>query len=617
MHDIDTSYICTLNFMQQHPKSKIVSEANLLLKQAGLRETIKFLKNALSKQGNCYESWLLLSKCLYHNGQYKEAAQVVFHAEQYDPLQDDFRLVQGAMQKNAINEAAQTAQQMLAKIPAHPRGIFTLAHIAMQQQDPFTSIKVLQHGIEQSPANLTLLQQLVASQELAGDYSGAIKTARTISHIDDSFNALWSLINLLLKLGQHNELLDLCKLALDKVGNDKVKLSQVQLVQAQTYRIIGQRNSSIEGFRASLSANPNNAEAWWALADMKNFMFTEQDKANMKLLSQSQQAPQISRCVASFALAKASESELDWAKTMKLYEAANKLHHNRKFDPKQLEQEFSARVSGFNKAALNVQAKASNKAPRPIFIVGLPRSGSTLVEQILASHSQVEGTIEQPTLQSIERQAQAFCYRNFKKSLLGAIGALSADDLYNFGQSYLSNGKLFRHENLPFFTDKQPFNFRHIGLIHKILPNALIIDVRRHPLDCGFSLYKQYFPSGVDFSNDLNHIGIFYNAYTKLMDHWDAVLPGKVYHLQYEALVKDPETQIRMLLAHIGLNFEIECVDFQKNKRKVHTASSEQVRQAINTNAVGAWQKVDNDLTPLKDSLGAQTLMHYQQYIHT
>ncbi|MFT5900717.1 MAG: tetratricopeptide (TPR) repeat protein [Glaciecola sp.] len=601
--------------MQKTPTSELIAEAKKLLSIGDLAAAIAFLKDSLTKQPYFYEGWLLLSKYLFDAGYIKESIQVGKSAEQFDPLQDDFRVIQLKMQKNVFSEAEQIAIQMLKKQPGHPRAIFTLAHIASSRNHADSSVKILQEGLNYSPTNLILRQMLIASQESAGNYEAAIDSTRTLTIIDNSFEALWSFIGLLLKLGQHIEILSICERAKAKSNNDNLKMSQIDLVRGQTLRIMGKRDGSISAFRASLASNPKNASVWWALADMKNFEFSDDDINAIKALLETPRISQTTKCITMFALAKASESYNSWESTMHLYHEANRLHDIKRFDPVHVGKEFQARMQAFSKKVLAIQSDQFNDAVTPIFIVGLPRSGSTLLEQILASHSQIEGTIEQPTMPCTERKAEAMCSSKFNTDLFSSLGSLSPVDLNELGQSYLVDGQLFRKQKTAFFTDKLPFNFRHIGLIHKILPNAIIIDVRRNPLDCGFSLYKQYFPSGVDFSYNLSHIGAFYNDYVQLMDYWEQALPGKILRVQYEELIHSPVQQIGKLLEHVGVQFESDCLNFHSTSRIVHTASSEQVRQPINIKGIGSWRKFEHSLGLLKESLGKNTLEKNSKYI--
>ncbi len=257
----------------------------------------------------------------------------------------------------------------------------------------------------------------------------------------------------------------------------------------------------------------------------------------------------------------------------------------------------------FDAAFFTARAGSGDPDRAPIFIVGLPRSGSTLIEQILASHSQVEGTMELPNIIGIANEFDDTTPE--RDGYPEAVRAASEARLTALGTRYLAQVAPLRrgHER---FTDKLPNNFAHVGLIHAILPNATIIDARRHPMDACFSTFKQHFAEGQTFSYDLEHLGRYYRSYLALMGHWDAVLPGRVLHVQYEALVRDPQRQIRRLLEHCGLAFEAACLDFHKTRRSVRTASAEQVRQPLYTSGVGYWRHFAAELEPLKRALGEE-----------
>jgi hypothetical protein len=250
------------------------------------------------------------------------------------------------------------------------------------------------------------------------------------------------------------------------------------------------------------------------------------------------------------------------------------------------------------------QAGAGCAAPDPIFIVGLPRSGSTLVEQILSSHSQVEGTMELPELVAITRDLRQLTDAPQSTTYHEALATLDADRLRALGEQYIAHTRIQRHTDAPYFIDKLPNNFAHVGLIHLILPNARIVDARRHPLACCFSGFKQHFARGQHFSYGLEDIGRYYRDYVELMAHWDAVLPGRVHRVLYERMVEDTEGQVRALLDYCGLPFEDGCLRFFENRRAVRTASSEQVRRPIYREAVEHWRHFEPWLGPLKDALG-------------
>ncbi|MDC8831996.1 tetratricopeptide repeat-containing sulfotransferase family protein [Alteromonas gilva] len=593
--------------MSQQPTQSVLTQANLLISAGDLTDAIKLLYQAVQQYPHFYQGWLLFSKCLFEVGHKKESVQIAQHADSVDPLKQDFQRIQQCMQHNQLDDAASIARQMLHQQAHHPKAIFTLASIALTKNTPLQSIDLLEQAVAHLPANVTLRKLLTDSYVKAGYFARAIANAKVLAELDECFDTLSALIDLLFKYGQYGELLEYCQRAGAHTGNDKQKQSLLDLRRGQTLRIMGRRNESIDCLQSSLQANPRNAEAWWALADFKNYDFSAEDRLKLESLLQAGGADQ-KNPVAAFAYAKLSEAESSAAQTMALYKEANRLVNCAHYQPAVMQNEFAARMKSYSQDVLAVQANQIDQTCIPIFIVGLPRSGSTLIEQMLASHSKIEGTIEQPTLPSIERRAHQHAREQYNAGLSDAIGKFSAAELSAFGQAYLDDGALFRSANCRYFTDKQPFNFRLIGLIHKILPHAVIIDVRRNPMDCGLSLYKQYFHSGVDFSYNLSHIGAAYNAYVNLMEYWSNALPGKVLTVQYEALVRSPQQQIEHILHHIGLSYEQNCLDFHNTERAIHTASSEQVREPINARGIGAWESVAAELSELEGSLSPAVL---------
>lgn len=576
---------------------------------------IQRLKDALASHPRFYAGWIRLGSLLYAEKAYPEAINAVLAAEQCDPLEAEFHAVQQSIQKRDFAQAEAIARHMLEQEPGHPRAVFTLAHLAQTKGDDDGRISILEAGLEHSPANNFLRRFLVAAQEESGAYGAALETARHIADVDPSFESLWALASILFRFGQNMEALETCDRAQCFCISDPARQSEVDLVRGQIYRIVGQREKCVASLRAAIAGNALNAAAWWGLADMKTYRFSPADRTALHALVNQPAASPNQKSLAAFALAKAFEGAGDWDNAMQLYRAANDLWSGARFDPAQFAKAVDRLTGQFGPAALSAQANAQPESVQPIFIVGLPRSGSTLLEQILASHSQIEGTYELPVLPSIKRKAHRLCIDRSGGDYLANVGRLSPEALSALGQRYLSEGAIFRSGKFRFFTDKMPFNFEHVGLIHKILPNAVIIDVRRNPLDCAFSLYKQYFTQGSSFSYSLSGLGHYYNGYLKLMDHWDRVLPGKVLRVQYEELVAAPEAQIRTLLDHVGLPFEEACLDFHRTDRPIRTASSEQVRMPMYTDSIGAWRHVSPHLDALKTALGPQTLARFERYL--
>ncbi|MDJ0920437.1 MAG: sulfotransferase [Henriciella sp.] len=597
------------------PYKALADQADALIASGDPVRAIVCLKEALKLKPTYFRGWIQLSRLLYEQKHYAEAVKVVRAAEQFDPLRAEFQSVQRCLQARDFHRARLLAQDMQVKQHGHPRAVFTLAHIAQLQGDHEGRAAILRDGLSHSPANLVLRMMLFSALEEAGDFAQAIETAEHIAEIEETFETVWTLTSIQFRYGQNEAALLGCDRSEKLCQSDPAKLSDINLIRAQVYRILGRKDDSLSAFRASLANNSDNAAAWWGLADLKTYAFSDDDKMAIRALLRRADLDPEQRSMAAFALAKASETQGDWKATMALYKQANALRCDIQFNSDGFLKAADRLVEAVTPAAVERQAVSDPSDPIPIFILGMPRSGSTLIEQILASHSQIEGTMEQPVLPGIKRKAHRICAQHLGGSYLSQLARIGASDLTELGNAYLDQGALFREGQTKFFTDKLPYNFEHVALIHKILPRALIIDARRNPLDCGFSLFKQYFAKGSDFSYALEHIGAFYNGYLKLMDHWDAVLPGKVLHVQYEDLVQDPEAQIRRILEHVGVSFEPACLNFHETDRAIRTASSEQVRQPLNRRGIGAWRQVSAELEPLRQSLGEATLKRFEPYI--
>jgi len=364
----------------------------------------------------------------------------------------------------------------------------------------------------------------------------------------------------------------------------------------------GYFTEAIEAYRKSLSLAPSG-EAWWSLADLKTLRFTASDIGAMRRLAQHGALPVREQAALHFALGKALEDTGDPVAAFLQYDLGNTLKRSlHKYDADEMTSFVDRAVRLFTPDFVASRAGQGSEAADPIFVLGLPRSGSTLVEQILASHSQIEGTMELPDMIRIAREA----VRLSRDPLYpDCLKALSADNLRMLGERYIESTRIYRHSGKTYFIDKLPDNFIHAGLIHLILPRAKIIDIRRHPLACGLSVFKQNFAQGQIFSYSLTDIGRYYVDYVRLMTHIDTILPGRVHRVFYEQLVADPESETRRLLAHVGVPFEDSCMRFHDNPRAVRTASSEQVRRPIFRDGLESWKPYEPQLDRLKTALGA------------
>jgi hypothetical protein len=347
-------------------------------------------------------------------------------------------------------------------------------------------------------------------------------------------------------------------------------------------------------------------EAYWSLANLKTFQFEAADLVAIQSALARTDLTAEDRTCFEFALGKALEDQADYAGAFAQYAAGNqrrKAQHG--YEASEMSGLVARSRSLLTREFFAERAGFGAQAPDPIFIVGLPRAGSTLIEQILASHPEVEGTMELPDMIAIVRQLTGARSGPEDTPYPALLGDLSAERCLALGNQYLERTRPHRKRNVRFFIDKMPNNFAHLGLIQLLVPNARIIDARRHPLGCCFSAYKQYFARGQSFSYSLEDLGQYYHDYVELMAHFDQVLPGRVHRVIYEKLVADTEGEVRSLLDYCGLAFDERCLKFYENERAVRTASSEQVRRPIYREGLDHWRHFESWLDPLKGTLGS------------
>jgi len=369
-------------------------------------------------------------------------------------------------------------------------------------------------------------------------------------------------------------------------------------------KALGRQNDCIAAYRRSVELLPSLGEAWWSLANLKTLRFTRDDLALMKAQLALPSANDEDRWHLYFALGKALEDEAAYAESFGHYLEGNRLRRlSLDYDADEITDHVKRSRAFFTREFFADRNGWGSPAPDPIFIVGLPRAGSTLIEQILASHSRVEGTMELPDIVSIARRLGGKFKRSDPSGYPEMLADLDSDAVEALGDEYLARTQVHRRLGRPNFIDKMPNNFAHAGLVHLILPKARIIDVRRHPLACSFALFKQHFARGQGFSYDLQDIARYYVDYAALMAHFDSVLPCRIHHVFYERLIEDVEGEVRRLLDYCGLPFEDSCLRFYENVRPVRTASSEQVRLPLFTDSLEQWRHYEAWLEPLKAAL--------------
>ena len=430
------------------------------------------------------------------------------------------------------------------------------------------------------------------------------KTAEALAELDRLQDALQGRVNpayanlraaVLGRLGDFDEAIALYEDMVRRVpGQPKIWMSY-----GHALKTVGRTADSVAAYRRATALRPAFGEAWWSIANLKTEPFDAADLAAMEGALHDAQASVDDRFHLHFALGKALSDRSDAENAFAHYAEANRLRRTAQpYEAARTSRMVDAVIGLSTPDFFAARQDMGCPAPDPIFIIGLPRAGSTLIEQILSSHSQVEGTMELPDLPALVAELRQ------EGDWPTMMGDLNPARLRALGEAYMERTRIQRREGLPYFIDKLPNNWLHVGLIQLILPHARIIDARRHPLDCGYSNFRQHFARGQAFSYDLGDIGQNYADYDLLMAHFDMVLPGRIHRVVHEKLLDDPEGKVRALLAALGLPFEEACLRFHENRRAVRTASSEQVRRPINRDGEGQWRAVEARLQPLVAALG-------------
>lgn len=507
-----------------------------------------------------------------------------------------------ALCENRIAEAEALLRQHLHQQPTDVAAIRMFAEVAARLGRYADAENLLRRCLELSPSFIAARHNLAAVLYRHDQPAAALQEIELLVTHDARNPGYRNLKAAVLgRLGEYTQAIDLYKSVLDEYPQQP----KVWMSFGHALKTAGRHEESVDAYLRAIELNPAFGEAWWSLANLKTFRFAQQDIDNMKAQLQREDLGAEDRFHFHFALGKALEDAANYEESFVHYEQGNALRKKMiVYDADENSRHVQRSKHLFTSEFFAARSDSGTSARDPIFIVGLPRSGSTLIEQILASHSQVEGTMELPDVIAIARKLGGRKQRGQDSRYPDVLQALSADELRTLGEEYLHRTRIQRKTSAPFFIDKMPNNFAHIGLIHLMLPNARIIDARRHPLGCCFSGFKQHFARGQNFTYSLDDIGRYYHDYVELMAHFDAVLPGRVHRVFYENMVADTEAEVRLLLDYCQLPFERGCLAFYENERPVRTASSEQVRQPIFRDGVDHWRHYENWLDPLKAALG-------------
>ncbi len=585
----------------QHRWAAAHYELALSLAENGQQqEAISKLRRAVELKPDLPDAWRALGDLLMNVGESSDDA-FAMHIK-HSTSDPKLMAAATALVENRIPEAEHALRAHLADHPTDVAALRMLAEAGARLGRYGDAEKILQHCLELAPSFVGARHNYAIILHRLNKSVAALQEVDRLIESDPRNTGFHNLKAVVLaKIGDYAESIDLFA----GVLKANPKQPKIWTSYAHSLSTVGREEESIDAYKRAITLLPSCGEAYWSLANLKTFRFSDAEIAAMREQLSRTDLNNEDRYHFEFALGKALEDLKQYADSFQHYVQGNSL---RRQDIRYQSEEVTGLVRR-TRAHLNAEFFAAHaghgsQANDPIFIVGLPRSGSTLVEQILASHSQVEGTMELPNIISIATKLSSRSAKSDGPRYPMDLANLSAEECRKLGEQYLDDTRVQRKRGTPYFIDKMPNNFMHIGLIQLILPRARIIDARRHPMACSFSLFKQHFARGQNFSYDLEDIGYFYRDYVELMAHYDAALPGRTHRVIHEALLEDTEAEVRRLLDYCGLGFEEGCLRFYENERAVRTASAQQVRQPISRAGVDQWRHYENWLRPLERILG-------------
>jgi tetratricopeptide (TPR) repeat protein len=565
-------------------------------------EAIPMLRRAVALKPDLPGAWLALADQLASIGE-SDASAAAYASHIRHSTRDPGLLAAAiALCESRIPEAETLLRAHLKQAPTDVAAIRMLAEVAARLGRDDDAEVLLARCLELAP----------------GFHAARQNHALVLNRCNRHAEALAS-VDLLLAVEPENpSYLNLKAVILSRVGDADQAIALYDAILARhprhpklwtsyghALKTAGFQDRAIAAYRRAIEIDPERGEAYWSLANLKTFRFEAGDtQAMRRQLARGDLAAE-HRHHFEFALGKALEDAGDYVGSFQHYLAGNTLRKaTAPYDPEQTSARTRRARQVYTRDFFAQRAGYGSDARDPIFVVGLPRAGSTLIEQILSSHSNVEGTMELPEIISMTRMLRKRADSPEATPYHDVLARLDASDIRALGEHYLERTRIHRRTGAPFFIDKMPNNFAHVGLIHLALPNAKIIDARRHPLACCVSGFKQHFARGQNHTYSLDDLGRYYRDYVELMEHFDDVLPGRIHRVVYEDMVDDTENEVRRLLDHCGLPFEEQCLRFFDNPRAVRTASSEQVRRPIYREGVEHWRHFEPWLEPLKAALG-------------
>ncbi|WP_019528013.1 tetratricopeptide repeat-containing sulfotransferase family protein [Dasania marina] len=582
----------------------------LLVNDDRYEEAIPLLQKAVHLDSQLDVAFFNLGKALAAVGRGKEADQAYEAAFNLSPERKAMAMAAKAQKEGRLEDAEKGYREVLKSNPDNVDALRMLAQLASAAAHYDDAERFLKRAVAKAPDFLLALLDLGEIYKNQNRYHEAVDTfKKAIAIAPNRPKAYLQLASTLAPASDPKEAIAIYQRCLEIAPGHPGAL----LSMAHQLKTAGRLDEGIKAYEDCIQSRPDNGETYWSLANLKTYKFNDTQIAEMESRSAQQDIPASSRINFLFALGKAFDDRKDYQKAWHYYQLGNNEQRAEiNYDPVHTEVTNDKVIATFTADLIAKYAGLGNSDKAPIFIVGLPRSGSTLLEQIIASHSQVEGTSELPYLTRVSTSLSK--NRVDGVNYPEAVLELKERHLKQLGQDYLDAAEIHRVEKTPYFIDKMPNNFPHLGFLHCILPNAKIIDARRNPMDACVGNLRQLYAKGQNFAYDQTDIGEYYLQYQRLMDHWHEVMPGKILTCQYEETVADLEGQVKRILEYLELPWEDSCVNFHDNDRAVRTPSSEQVRQPIYTRSIGKWRRYESELEELKEVL-EDVLPRYEKYL--
>jgi len=592
-----------------HPKfSRLFQErGHCFVAQRDAPKAIEAFETALRLNAALPASWNRLEALYRLIGKPADAERAAAQSRRIAAIAPEVVAAEGMFSEGDLADAEEIVRHYLqTKSPLDPDAMWLLAKIGMKLNILDDAEVLLETVLKIKPDDRVIRHDYAIVLALRHKHQRALEEIDKLLAGDLKNHAFRTThAAILMGLGRHDEALPIYQQVLADTPRDP----DLHLSIAHALKTLNRTPEAMDSYRAAAAIRPSYGEAYWSFANLKKYPFTDDEVATMRAEEARPQIELADHYHLCFALGKALEDRGQYEAAFRYYERGNALKKSEtRYKPASIEYNTRIVKETFTAEFFAARRGWGCQTPGPIFIVGLPRSGSTLIEQILASHSQVEGTMELSNIprlvQSLQGRDNYDSYKKFWDQYIAAISARGAEEFRRDGEEFLAETRIYRNEGKPLFTDKNPNNFRNIGLLHLILPHAKIIDARRGAMACCFSNFKQLFATGQEFTYSLEDLGNYYRWYIELMEHWDTVLPGKVLHVRHEEVVEDLESNVQRILDFCGLEFEPACLEYWKTERRIHTVSSEQVRRPVSREGIGQWRNFEPWLGPLRAALG-------------